>query len=192
MKLGRILAAAVVGGIIMFMWGALSHMVLPLGEMGMKNLPAEEALVPAMKTAITERGFYMFPGMDPSMSPESQRAWEEKYIAGPRGIVVYDPSGSAVMSPVMLGTELASNTLAALLVAFVASWIRAPYLGRVLAITAIGIVAWLSIDVSYWNWYRFPTMFTVSQLVDQAAGWFLSGLAIAALVGGKPATSPQA
>ncbi len=57
MKLGRLLAAAILGGILMFVWGAVSHTVLPLGEMGMKNLPAEDALVPAMKLAINERGF---------------------------------------------------------------------------------------------------------------------------------------
>ncbi len=128
----------------------------------------------------------MFPGMDPSMSAEAQKAWEEKYLAGPRGVVVYDPTGSAAMSPVMLGTELASNILAALLVAIVACRIRAPYFARVILITLIGVVAWLSIDVSYWNWYRFPTTFTLSQLVDQGAGWFLAGLAIAGFVGGRP------
>ena len=39
----RILIAGVIGGLVMFMWGAVAHMMLPIGEMGMK-LPTEPEL----------------------------------------------------------------------------------------------------------------------------------------------------
>lgn len=38
----RILIAGIIGGLVMLMWGAVSHMMLPIGEMGIK-VPTEQA-----------------------------------------------------------------------------------------------------------------------------------------------------
>ena len=38
----RVVIAAVVGGVVIFGWGAVSHMVLPLGTMGLSVMPDEE------------------------------------------------------------------------------------------------------------------------------------------------------
>ena len=40
----RLLLAGIVGGIVVFIWGAITHVVLPLGEMGIQNLPNEEGI----------------------------------------------------------------------------------------------------------------------------------------------------
>jgi hypothetical protein len=76
----RWLIGGVIGGIIMFIWSAFSHMVLPLGEMGLKTLPNENVVIPAMKDGIREPGLYMFPGLDMSKKPtaEEQAAWAER------------------------------------------------------------------------------------------------------------------
>ncbi len=189
MSPGRIVTAGIVGGVVMFIWGALSHMALGIGDMGMKSLPGEDVVMPAMKSSISERGFYMFPAMDENDTSEAaMKAWEEKYKQGPRGIVVFDPQGGEAMSPMQLGTELASNIVAALFAAIILARIGTSRFGRTMMGTAIGLVAWLSIDASYWNWYRFPDLFTMSQLIDQTAGWFLTGGTIA-LVLPKPGVS---
>jgi len=39
--------------------------------------------------------------------------------------------------------------------------------------------AGIVIDVSQWNWYSFPTMYMLAQLVDHTVGWFLAGLVLA-------------
>ena len=36
--MSRILIAGLVGGVIVFVWGAFSHMVLPIGEMGLSTM----------------------------------------------------------------------------------------------------------------------------------------------------------
>jgi len=177
----RLIIAGIVGGLVMFFWGAFSHAVLPLGEAGIKVLPNEAAVISAMKTNITEPGFYFFPGMDMSKSAtaEEQKAWEEKYQAGPTGILIYHPTGEQPMSARQLLTELASNIAAALVVAFLLSLIVPSFPKRVLAATLIGLTAWLSIMISYWNWYRFPTEIVLVEGFDQIFSWFLAGLAIA-------------
>ena len=59
---------------------------------------------------------------------------------------------------------------------------RAGFLGRLLAATAIGAVGWLSIGASYWIWYSFPRAFTQAELLDQLGAWFVAGLGLAAIV----------
>jgi|CXWL01.1.fsa_nt_gi hypothetical protein len=182
----RIVIAALVGGIAVFGWGAIAHMVLPVGEMGVGMLPDEDALVGQMKQSITKHGFYRFPGMEQhgkDMTAEEQKAWEKKYEAGPRGVVIFDPTGDTAMGPKMLGTEFASNVLGCLMLAIVLAHIPAPLGKRVMLATLMGVFAWLMIDMSYWNWCRFPTLFAVQGLIDQGVGGLIAGLAIALVLG---------
>ncbi len=158
-------------------------MALPIGEMGVGSIPNEDAVLSAMKKSITEHRMYLFPGMpEGEMSAADQEAWAAKYEAGPRGVVIYDPTpGVPAMSGRMLGTEFASNAAAALLAAIILSFVRAPYMMRVLVVMSMGIFAWLSVDVSWWNWYRVPTDAAIGALLDQGPGWLFAGLAIAAI-----------
>ena len=96
--MGRILIAALVGGLVVLVWGIVAHMVLPLGEVGVHPLPAEESMVGPMRTALAEPGVYFFPAMDMDrkLSDEEQAAWEAKYRQGPTGILIYQPSGADV------------------------------------------------------------------------------------------------
>jgi len=179
----RILIAAITGGLIMFAWGAFSHMVLPLGGAGLESLPNEDAILASLRS-IPEAGTYFFPGTDmgKDMTSEQQTAWEAKYRSGPVGLLVYRPAGGDVLSPRRLVNELASNILAAAVAAYLASLIAGPFGCRVLAMGLLGLIAWLSLSISYWNWYSFDITFICAEGVDQVAGWLLSGLAIAKIV----------
>ena len=184
----RIIIAAVVGGIIMFVWSFIAHTALPLGEsLGPKKLPSEEAVVAAIKANVSEPGFYMFPGLDTSRepTPEEMEAWEARYRAGPVGVVVYRPTGSQAMSPIQLMTEACADIIAALLAAILLSMMAAGYAARVLAAASLAIIAWFTVNVSHWNWDGFPFGFIVSEAIDIVIGWLLAGVALAAIV--KPA-----
>ncbi len=183
----RILVPGIVGGIVMFIWGAVSHMALPIGEMGIQSLPNEEPVVAAMKQSIPAAGLYMFPGMAShnEMSKEEQAAWEAKYKAGPTGLLVYHPGGEQAMPPMMLVKELLSNIACALIVAMVLSKVGGTYGSRVVTVALLGLFAWLSVSASQWIWYRFPAAFSIGELIGQVVGWGLAGLAMAKMV--KPA-----
>jgi hypothetical protein len=182
--MNRVVIAAIVGGVIEFAWGAAAHMATPLGMMGLSPLPAEAVLMPAMKLAIEEPGTYMFPGYDPKKeyTEEEMEAWEAKHREGPVGLLIYKPVGGEPMKPGMLVNEFISNVLAALIAAVVAALMVGSYGKRVVAIGLMGLFAWLSINVSYWNWYGFSGGMTVAEGIMQTVGWLLSGLAIAAIV----------
>lgn len=187
----RIIGAGIVGGIVMFCWGAAAHMGLQTDLLFMRSLPAESPLTAEMKSTFRERGFYFFPGMnEQDKSEAAMKAWEEKLKAGPRGVVIFDPTGSEVMGMGQLGTEFASNIAAALLLAIALAHIQASWAKRAFLAGLLGVFAVLSIDASYWNWYRFPDGFVIASLIEQGVGWLLAGAAIACTLGRNPARSP--
>lgn len=59
----RILLAGILGGIALFVWGSVSHLALGLGEIGIKEIPNEAAVLAALRAGISEPGFYFFPGL---------------------------------------------------------------------------------------------------------------------------------
>ncbi len=183
----RLLISGLVGGILMFIWGFLAHNTLPLNDVGIKTLPNEPVTLSTFKTNISEPGFYFFPGMDSNktLTTEEQNAWAEKYKAGPTGVLIYNPTGENPFSINRFLIEFVSDTAAVLVVAFILSLIAPSFSKRVLVATLIGLTAWMSVLISYWNWYGFPTIFILSEAVDQIVGWFLIGLVVSLILGWK-------
>ncbi len=182
MHLLRVLLAALVGAVIVFTWGAVAHMALKIGENATQSLPNADALVPQLQTSMNERSVYFFPPEEGD-TKEAMEAWKAKYEAGPRGIIVYDPTPDiAPMSPTMLGTEFATNFIGALIAAIILSMLCGPLILRGILIGLMGVFAVMAIDLSYWNWYRFPMEFVTASLIEQSVGWVLAGLAMAAIV----------
>ena len=181
--MNRIAIAAVAGGIVMFLWGAVSHMLTPLGEAGMKSMPSEEPVLAALESNVPEPGLYFFPGMDDRArsTDEGQKEWQARYAAGPSGLMVYHPQGGETMNGNLLGIELLADILAVAVAAWAASHART-YGRRLALVTAFGLAAWLSIEVSYWNWYGFPSAYVLAQLVDQVLGFAFAGLVVAKIV----------
>lgn len=179
----RVVIAAIAGGIVMFLWGWLAHVVLPIGGMGLQSLPNEEEIRGVLSRSIPEAGLYFFPGIDlgGGLTPEEQAAWQDKYRSGSTGLLVYHPVGGEHLSPRKLVTEFASNVLGAGVAALLVAWMAASYGRRVLAVTLLGLFGWLSISASYWNWYGFPGEFFAAEGLEQVVGWFLAGLPIAGI-----------
>ncbi|HXG31980.1 MAG TPA: hypothetical protein VNJ11_01335 [Bryobacteraceae bacterium] len=172
--------AGVLGGVAMFVASAFTHMVLPLGEAGIRSLPQEEPVLAALKEHVREPGFYLFPGLAQGATPAQQGQWEERYRRGPVGVLVYQPAGGPPMSPRQLGTECLSNILVALIAAWLLAQTRlAGYASRVLFVATLGLASSLAIDVSHWNWYGFPTSFMLASMADQVISFAAAGLVLA-------------
>ena len=185
----RIIIAGILGGLAMFSWSAVSHVALGL-DFGIKRLPNEAAVVSSLQANITEPGFYFIPGMNMINPTEAEQAeWSKKYEAGPNAIVIYHPDGEATFGPSRMGIELGSNILAWLFAAFAGSFVSGGFLLRTIIGPIFGLVGWLSIVASYWNWYRFPTKMVQTELFDQLGGWLVAGVVIALVVKGRKALS---
>lgn len=179
----RVIIAAVVGGALLFLWGFVAHMVLPFSENAMKPVPNETAVIESLRGNVTEDGVYFVPYMNYTKASEAdQKAFAEKIASGPSGLLVLRTHHDMDMVP-ELPIEAASNVLAALVAALAVAGLGIRgYGGRVGAIFAFGVVAWLSVSVSQWTWYGFSDAFLISDLVDQWGGWLLAGLGMAAIL----------
>lgn len=188
---GRTVLGVALAGLAMFIWGFISHVVLGLGEAGIQNIPNESAMRDAVRTNVQQPGFYMIPGM-PDMAGQSkeakdaaQKEWEDKYRAGPSGLLILQRNGLEAMDPAQLLTELASNigcALVAALLLMLASRSLASLGSRVVFVALLGLFAHLSIEVSYWNWYGFPTTYMLAMLADQVIGAGIMGVVLALMV----------
>ena len=181
--MGRILMAALAGAVTMFLWGFVTHMLIPIGMADVRELRAEDAGIAAVREHAPDPGVYLFPALDMRKNPSEaqQQAFAAKYKAGPHGFLVVSAGEDFSMGK-LLGLEFASNFLAALVAAFLLARIAGSYGQRVIALTLVGLIGWLSISASYWSWYGFPTSFVASEAIEQVVGWLLSALAMAKIV----------
>src|ERR1700730_16672968 len=124
----RIFLAGVLGGVALFLWGGLSHMVLGLGEIGVQPLTQQQLVLDGMKATIQQSGFYYFPQVDSSGNPRPDQA------NGPYGILIYHPRGASAIMTRQLVNECILNIVQALIAAFLLSLALGRltgYLGRV-------------------------------------------------------------
>jgi hypothetical protein len=163
-------------------------MVLDIGELGLRVPPeaAQQDALASLHENLGEEGVYLLP-IAPKEQWEdtaAQAAFAERAAQMPYGFVVFQPQGINFTEqfPLLLARQGATDVLSALLAALVISFTVTGFVTRMLLVGAMGLFAWLTISVPYWNWYRFPADFTLANLIEQAVGWLLAGIIIAWLV----------
>jgi hypothetical protein len=179
----RTLIAGIAGGVVLFIWGSVAHVALPLGELGFSPLPNEDALLEAMRANITQPGLYFLPWLGPEQRADeaAMQAWAEKAKRGPVAFIVYQTQGEGEISPAQLGVEFGSNLLIGLLAAVMLARMSGGVGARALMAGLIGLMSSLDVLGSFWTWYKFPTDYTLAQSFVQVVGFLLMGAAIAAL-----------
>ena len=184
----RIILAGVLGAIAMFIWSAIAHMATPLGHAGMQiGLPNEDKVLDAMKSGIGDKaGLYLFPGFNPGDNPtkeqeeEAMKRYEEKLAANPSGFLLYHPAGSRPMAMVKwLTVEFLKELLVSILAVFLLAQRIATFGGRVGFFLVLGILAAITTNISYWNWYGFPGVYTAAYMFTEIVGFLCAGLAAA-------------
>jgi hypothetical protein len=164
-------------------------MVLPLGAAGVQQIDREESLLPAMQSTLTSPGFYLFPKMTPGNSPSEYQA---KIANGPSGMLVYFPRRDVAFGR-SLGYEFGTELIQALIAASLLGMTTAVTFGRRLGIYVLaGAIAAVATNVSYWNWYGFPSAYTSAYMFTIWMGYICAGLIAAAMKIGGPARSAAA
>ena len=181
----KVLLPGILGGLLVFVWSAIAHMVLPIGAMGINGIPSnEDALLTAMKSNIQQPGVYLMPGIDMSRKPTDAElnSVYAKAETGPTAFLVYHPTGEKVLTPGQLIRQALFQILGGLIAAFIISTTVASLTTRGVMVMLMGLFAWLATNAPYWNWYRFPADFTIGQGLDRVIGWLLGGFLIAWLI----------
>lgn len=181
----QLLLAALVGGIILFMWGWLSWSVVPIHASTIKTIENEEAVVSTMHVNMTQEGVYAFPGMPAADDQTAVDEWTQKYKQGPVGMVIYNPEGSEPM----MGSQMFAGFIISMISAYFAAWflsrstaVSSTYFARVAYFGMLGIFISVVSHLVNWNWMGYPLDYTVGWVMDAVIGWILAGLGIAAIV----------
>ena len=181
----RTILAGIVGGIAMFVWASIAHVATPLGAVGISTLPNEGETLLSLNNLIGENGgLYLFPS-PPKSSSQSQQA----PAVGPAGLLVWRPRTVMALRPSNLVTEFTTELAESLIAAFLLSWASVQgFVPRVGFVALIGAAAAITTNVSYWNWYGFPTDYTLVYGLIEIVGFVVAGIAIA-LVVPRPAST---
>jgi len=186
----RILLAGLLGGIAMFIWAFLAHMVLPLGSTGIREIPNETAVLGAMQASLGQTaGLYFFPGLGVGPNPTAaqrnaaMKEYDPKLAANPSGLLLYHPPGAKGMTGGKLGLEFLTEVVETLLAVFLLAQTRLQsYAGKVGFIVLVGIIAALATNIPYWNWYGFPGNYTAAYMTTQIVAYLVAGLVGAAVL----------
>ena len=173
----RTLLAGLAAGIAMFVWSSFAHLATPLGTMGISTLPDESVTVGNLASAIGDKaGLFLFP-MPQGASPNSSAA------TAPGGFLVFNPKSATTMQPGNLIIEFLTELAEGLLIAWLLSQTAlSAYVARVGFVAAIGLVAAITTNIPYWNWYSFPTAYTLWYGFMEFAGYVAAGLVAAAIL----------
>src|SRR4029453_16072449 len=164
----KILLAGILGGIVMFFCTSIAHMALPLGEAGINEIPNESAVLSAMQSSIGDKtGLYIFHGLGVGKNATREeknaamKQMQQRIAANPSGILMYHPPGRPFAFGKLLAIEFSTQVLQTILIICLLAQTRiGSFACRVGFVLVAGILASITTNVSYWNWYGFPGVYT--------------------------------
>ncbi len=187
----RILLAGIFGAIAMFVWTSIAHIATPLGMVGFREIPNEAAVLSAMQGSMgASQGLYLFPGtgLGPDATSaqrsEAMKTYQQVLDKNPSGILIYKPAGQKMMEPGQLIAEFGFEFLETLLLAVLLSMTALSTLGSRLGFAVVvGLLAAVTTNLSYWNWYGFPTTYTMATMFTEVMKYIVAGIVVALLMG---------
>ena len=168
----KILIAAVVAGLVLFVWGFVSWTILSWRDGDVHKFSDEAAVMQVMLDNAPASGIYYIPGDEADYSPTT-----------PNTFVNLMKDGFQTDMGGMMITGIISNILMSVLLAYLllmASGLS--YAQRLAFVTTAGLLMGLAGNLPYWNWFGFPSGYTLVQIIDSVVMWFLAGLVLAKLV----------
>jgi len=196
----KILLGGIVGGFILWVWGFVAWVVLPIHLVSMRAVQEESGLVESLTRTLPEKGVYVIPwmppetaGLDSAELAAAANDYTEKLRSGPNAMIFFDPAGR---DPFMTG-QMITGLFIFIFTASIVSWFLSrstaaagSYLSGVVFCGVIGVLIAVGTHLSDWNWMGFPFNWSSGMMLDSVVGWLLAGLGISAVFRPKGAGSP--
>lgn len=162
-----LLISGVVGGLVIFVWGFVTHSAIPQPMYEFKDAKAVtesvHANAPQNGVYMTRNGLFAVVAFLPDLGDK------------------FKEDDFSTMLPYLI-REFLSSVLVAMLLATAIVVVKANNARSAAGIAAFfALIAWLSQHVSMWNWYGFSPGFILLGALDLIGGWFLAALTIGAL-----------
>jgi hypothetical protein len=174
----RILIAGVLGGLAMYVWATVAHLS-PLAAIGIHTMPNDRIVVAALKLNLGDKaGVYIYPTPPAGMAPPTSDA-----RTAAEGMLSYVPNGPAGLTPRQLIVEFALEMIEALLMAAIAGLAAVGFGRRVAIAILVGLIAAMTTNASYWNWWGFGLDYTLANGTIELIKYLVAGVVIALVLG---------
>ncbi len=177
----RVVKCGLIGGFILFVWGAVSWSVLPWQKAQLHRFSDESEVRSAISDNIKGSGLYVLPNLNGyAATCDEQAEAKERMREGPFVTASIVANGR---SPSMVGNAVCS-LIVKIIAACLVTWLLLKtgpleYTKTIKFITVVGIVIALSATLPYVIWFGYPGSFAIGSMIEIVIGWFLAGLAIA-------------
>ena len=177
----RTVLTIIFGTLILFIWNAVSWMVLPFHAQSMKSIPEAAISTDDLKSNMPEDGVYHYPGLPENETEAAYKEIEEKLAAGPRiTMMVYKSGSTPFFNPMNFIWLLIMNIVTVILLLGIVKRLSNHSLRNIMWTTiAVGIVISLLSDLQLMNWFMFPLDYTLANILDYMVMMTLLGLLFA-------------
>lgn len=184
--MGAFLKGTLTGGIVIYMWGFISWVVLGLHYPSLNPIGADDQVFAAIASSgeggSVESGIYVAPYADPEieLSEEEEKAAMDRWQAGPVAFIAYR-AGEGMSMGAMYGVGGLMCLLAAAFATLIVLQAGDVSFGKrfLMCFFAFALAGALGTGQN-WVYWSFPADYSIAQLIDLGAQGVLGGLVIAA------------
>ena len=189
---------AALGGITLFLWGAVSWIMMPWHMHALHQFEDESQVAQTLTTNAPVSGIYLLPNVlhaqsrtHPEIAQKERAEAAARMRQGPYAFVAVTLKGMDPTKPAPYVYALAVDVICALLVSgLLMQTQELRYLQRVWFVTIVGLVVGTASQLPNWIWWRFSDEFTAIGFLDAVVGWLLAGIVIARFATGKRPSLP--
>lgn len=174
----KIVIAALVGAIIVFVFQTISWMVTPIHADTLRYSDKDAEIHAFLSERLSEAAVYSFPGKPPGMSEEEHQAKMEANADKPWMTVTYHPKMNMDMTGSML-TGFMYSILGVLIIVWIltaASSVFTSFGSRFFVCVLFGVFLVINSSLLDMNWWSTPWHFVSGEVIDALASWSLCGL----------------
>jgi hypothetical protein len=186
----QLILGTILGGIILFVWGAIAWMFIPWPGQPLRAFTNEDALTQAIIAGAPKSGNYLLPnGEAKGLTAEQQQKAMEKMAKGPIvfAAVRLEPFNS--MAKPMISQFLTQLLVALLGTILLMQTSGLAYKSRVVFLTTVGIIIFVGGHFDEATWWGFSNAYLFMQFGALVIGWFLASLIMAKVVTGRATTA---
>jgi ABC-type multidrug transport system fused ATPase/permease subunit len=176
----RLVIASLVGTIILYIYLALVHTLLPIHKGDYRYTSAQDSILQVLKTGITEDGMYFLPNTPPGAESGEEEKRMEEMTGKPWALVMYHSAFDFSSIAFLMSFIYNLLTVIIICIALAAASNKLISFGQRLWFVMLFplFVIFGNIMLMY-NWESFPMHYLSGQIGDVIVGYFFVGLWLA-------------
>ena len=184
----KLIIATFVGAFILFLWGAISWMALPIHHQSLWYTPAQDTILEVINNNIDESGAYMLPTadnrnvktFDPDYEREHQKLQEENQ-GKPFAMIFYVKEGMQMDARQFITGYVFNfiSVLIAVIILLAAGDKLKSFYMRWWIVMLLAVIISIEGYLVNWNWMGYPWHYIKGSIVDNLIAWGLCGIWLA-------------